>query len=125
MAGTLILCIIGISWLGALTVWAIGDRREKLQHALAVVFSLSTGIASLFLLSFIQTKPAVDLALGSTFGNLTFVPDGLAVTLTIIATVIGSLAVLFSVNYMHGEAQLGRYYFLILFFIGAMAGLVL
>lgn len=125
MAGTLILCIIGISWLGALTVWAIGDRREKLQHTLAVVFSLGTGIASLFLLSFIQTKPAVDFALGSAFGNLTFVPDGLAVTLTVIATVIGSLAVLFSVDYMHGETQLGRYYFLVLFFIGAMAGLVL
>ncbi len=125
MAGTLIFCIIGISWLGALTVWAVGDRREKLQHTLAVVFSLSTGIASLFLLSFIQTTPAVDFALGSAFGNLTFVPDGLAVTLTIIATVIGSLAVLFSVDYMHDEAQLGRYYFLVLFFIGAMAGLVL
>jgi NADH-quinone oxidoreductase subunit L len=125
MAGTLILCIIGISWLGALTVWVIGDRHEKLQHTLAVVFSLCAGIASLFLLSFIQADPAVDLPLGSAFGNLTFVPDGLAVTLTIIATVIGSLAVLFSVDYMHGEAQLGRYYFLVLFFIGAMAGLVL
>ena len=125
MAGTLILCIIGISWLGALTVWGIGDRYEKLQHTFAVVFSLIAGIASLFLLNFIQADPAVDFALGSTFGNLTFVPDGLAVTLTVIATVIGSLAVIFSVDYMHAEAQLGRYYFLVLFFIGAMAGLVL
>ncbi len=125
MAGTLILCIIGISWLGALTVWAIGDRHGKLQHSLAVLFSLCAGIVSLFLLNFIQTIPAVDIPLGSAFGNLTFVPDGLAVTLTIIATVIGSLAVLFSADYMHQEAQLGRYYFLVLFFIGAMAGLVL
>jgi len=125
MAGTLILCIIGISWLGALAVWGLGDQYEKLQHSLAVGFSLSAGIVSLFLLYFIQAEPAVDIPLGSAFGNLTFVPDGLAVTLTIIATVIGSLAVLFSADYMHGEAQLGRYYFLVLFFIGAMAGLVL
>ena len=125
MAGTLILCIIGISWLGALTVWGIGDRHEKLQHSLAVLFSLCAGIVSLFLLKFIQATPAVDIPLGSAFGNLTFVPDGLAVTLTIIATVIGSLAVIFSADYMHQEAQLGRYYFLVLFFIGAMAGLVL
>jgi NADH-quinone oxidoreductase subunit L len=125
MAGILILSIIGISWLGALTVWGLGDRYEKLQHSLAVGFSLSAGIVSLFLLYFIQAEPAIDIPLGSAFGNLTFVPDGLAVTLTIIATVIGSLAVLFSADYMHGEAQLGRYYFLVLFFIGAMAGLVL
>ncbi|HNO94450.1 MAG TPA: proton-conducting transporter membrane subunit, partial [Anaerolineales bacterium] len=125
MAGTLILSIIGIAWLGALTVWGLGDLYEKLQHSLAVGFSLSAGIVSLFLLYFIQAEPAIDIPLGSAFGNLSFVPDGLAVTLTIIATVIGSLAVLFSADYMHGEAQLGRYYFLVLFFIGAMAGLVL
>ena len=59
------------------------------------------------------------------FGELTFVPDGLAVSLTAIAAVIGSLAVIFSVDYMRGEEQLGRYYFLVLFFIGAMTGLVL
>jgi NADH-quinone oxidoreductase subunit L len=47
------------------------------------------------------------------------------VSLTAIATVVGSLAVLFSVDYMHGDEQLGRYYFLVLFFIGAMTGLVL
>ena len=45
--------------------------------------------------------------------------------MTAIAAVIGSLAVIFSVDYMHGDEQLGRYYFLVLFFIGAMTGLVL
>jgi NADH-quinone oxidoreductase subunit L len=45
--------------------------------------------------------------------------------LAAIAAVVGSLAVVFSVDYMRGEAQLGRYYALVLFFIGAMAGLVL
>ncbi len=32
---------------------------------------------------------------------------------------------IFSVDYMHGEHQLGRYYAFVLFFIGAMVGLVL
>ncbi len=125
MAGNLILLIIGIPWLGALVVWSIGDKHEKAQHTLAVTFSLLSGIASLILLAYVNSQPAIDIALGPAFGNLTFVPDGLAVTLTVIATVIGSLAVLFSVDYMRGEAQLGRYYFMVLFFIGAMAGLVL
>jgi NADH-quinone oxidoreductase subunit L len=47
------------------------------------------------------------------------------VFLSIIATVVGSLAVIFSVNYMHGDKQLGRYYELVLLFIGAMAALAL
>src|SRR5512147_2982928 len=125
MAGSLILLIIGIPWLGALVVWAVGDQRANAQHTLAVVFSSLSGIASLILLAYVNSQPAIRLALGPAFGDLTFVPDGLAVTLTVIATVIGSLAVLFSVDYMRGEAQLGRYYFMVLFFIGAMAGLVL
>ena len=125
MAGNLIFLVIGIPWLGALVVWSIGDKYARAQHALAVTFSLISGIASLILLTFVDSQPAINLTLGRAFGNLTFVPDGLAVTLTVIATVIGSLAVLFSVDYMHGEAQLGRYYFMVLFFIGAMAGLVL
>ncbi len=45
--------------------------------------------------------------------------------LAAVATVVGSLAVIFSVDYMRGEAQLGRYYAFVLFFIGAMVGLVL
>jgi len=125
MAGNLILLIIGIPWLGALVVWSIGDQRAKAQHTLAVIFSLLSGIASLILLAFVDSRFALNVELATAFGNLTFVPDGLAVTLTVIATVIGSLAVLFSVDYMRGEAQLGRYYFMVLFFIGAMAGLVL
>ncbi len=125
MAGNLILLIIGIPWLGALVVWVIGDKRAKAQHTLAVIFSLLSGIAALILLAYVDSRPAINLTLAPVFGNLTFVPDGLAVTLTVIATVIGSLAVLFSVDYMRGEAQLARYYFMVLFFIGAMAGLVL
>lgn len=125
MAGILILLVIGLSWLGAIVVWLVGDQRPKAQHWLAFGFSALAGISSLLLLTTIDSRPALDLWFGPAFGSLTFVPDGLAVSLTIIATVIGSLAVLFSMDYMRGEAQLGRYYFLVFFFIGAMAGLVL
>jgi len=125
MAGILILLVIGFVWLGAILVWLVGDQRPKFQHWLAFGFSALAGIFSLLLLTVIDSRPALDLWFGPAFGSLTFVPDGLAVSLTIIATVIGSLAVLFSMDYMRGEAQLGRYYFLVLFFIGAMAGLVL
>ena len=67
----------------------------------------------------------INLALGGVFGTASFLPDGLGVFLAAVATVIGSLAVIFSVDYMQGEQQLGRYYAFVLFFIGAMVGLVL
>ncbi|HEX9332405.1 MAG TPA: NADH-quinone oxidoreductase subunit L, partial [Anaerolineales bacterium] len=105
--------------------WLARNEHPKLQHTLAVVFSVLTAITSLTLFLFASSNPAIQIPLGKAFGVLTFVPDGLAVSLTAIAAVIGSLAVIFSVDYMHGDAQLGRYYFLVLFFIGAMTGLVL
>jgi NADH-quinone oxidoreductase subunit L len=53
------------------------------------------------------------------------VADGLAIFLAATAAVIGSLAIIFSIDYMRGAHQLGRYYALVLLFIGAMGGLVL
>ena len=125
MTGIFIALVIALPWLGAIAVWMARNERPQLQHTFAVVFSVLTAITSLLLLKFASSNPAIQIPLGKAFGDLTFVPDGLAVSLTAIAAVVGSLAVIFSVDYMHGEPQLGRYYFLVLFFIGAMTGLVL
>jgi NADH-quinone oxidoreductase subunit L len=125
MAATFIILVIGLPWMGALGVWVAGDRRSTLQHNVAIGFSVAAGFAALALLPFSSSQPAIDLPAGKYFGSLIFIPDGLGVFLACVATVIGSLAVIFSRDYMHGEAQLGRYYALVLFFIGAMAGLAL
>ncbi len=125
MAEQLILLTVGLPWLGALLCWAAGDRHPRLQHTLAVSFSVAAGITALLLIPFGNERLLVTLPIGGAFGDFTFSPDGLGVFLAAIATVIGSLAVIFSVDYMRGEAQLGRYYAFVLFFIGAMVGLVL
>ncbi len=125
MAEIYIMLSIGIPWLGAIVVWLTGDRKPKLQHLLAVTFSVLAGASSLLLLGEVGSGTVISFPIGTTYGNFTFVADGLGVYLAIIATVIGSLAVIFSVDYMKGEAQLGRYYAMVLFFIGAMVGLVL
>lgn len=125
MAGILIGFVIGIPWLGSVALWLTRDRSASLQHALAVGFSVAAGIASLALIPFASAQTVIDLPVGRYFGSLTFTADGLAVTLTAIACVVGSLAVVFSVDYMHGEAQLGRFYAFVLLFIGAMSGLLL
>ncbi len=125
MAPILVLLIIGLPWLGALLVWWVGDRHPRWQHSLAVGFSAAAGVAALALLPFAGEKWTISLPAGGSFGDFTFAPDGLGIFLAVVATVVGSLAVVFSIDYMKGEAQLGRYYALVLFFIGAMAGLVL
>jgi NADH-quinone oxidoreductase subunit L len=125
MAAILILAIIGLPWLGAMCVWLVGDQRSRTQHLLAVCFSIAAGLAALALLPFVSATTVIRIPAGNFFGDLTFVADGLGAFLAAVATIIGSLAVIFSMDYMKGEEQLGRYYSFILFFIGAMAGLVL
>lgn len=123
MTAWLLLGTIGLSWLGAVVVWLAGDKRPRWQHGLAVGFSVTAAAAAVLLIPNATDEVVISLPVGGVFGTFTFVPDGLSVFLTAVATVIGSLAIIFSVDYMHGEAQLGRYYALVLLFIGAMAGL--
>ncbi len=125
MVSILVLLVIGLPWLGAVLVWWAGDARPRLQHSLAVVFAVAAGLVCLALLPYTAEKIVLGLPVGGVFGDFNFTLDGLGVFLAVVATVIGSLAVIFSVDYMKGEAQLGRYYALILFFIGSMVGLVL
>lgn len=126
---TLVLLVIGLPWLGALLVWWVGDHRPALQHGLAAVFSVVSGVVSLALLAAHSSQPEGSLSfafpVGGAFGDFSFAPDGLGIFLAIVATVVGSLAVIFSIDYMRGSPQLGRYYALVLLFIGSMAGLVL
>ena len=125
MASWLVLSVICLPWVGGLCVWGLGDKRPSLQHALASIFAVAGGLLALALLPFASAAPVLQIPLGGAFGVFTLIPDGLGIYLTIIATVVGSLAVIFSNDYMKGEAQLGRYYALVLLFIGAMSGLVL
>lgn len=125
MVSWLVILTICLPWLGALCVWVARDNHPRLQHSLASGFAVAAGLASLALLPFATDEVVLSIPVGGIFGDFTFVPDGLGILLATIATVVGSLAVIFSIDYMHGEAQLGRYYALVLIFIGAMAGLVL
>lgn len=125
MAGALSLLVILFPWTGAVIVALAARRNPRWLHLLAAVFAAAAAAAGLGLLFYTGDAPAVTLSLGGAFGDFTLVPDGLGAFLAAVAVVIGSLAVIFSADYMRGEAQLGRYYFLVLLFIGSMCGLVL
>jgi NADH-quinone oxidoreductase subunit L len=126
MVSWLLLITIGLPWIGAICIWRIGDRHPRSLHILAAIIAVLTGLAALGMLPFASSAAAVQIPLGGILGDFSLVPDGLGILIAVIATVVGSLAVIFSSNYMHvehEEEQLARYYALILFFIGAMAGL--
>jgi NADH-quinone oxidoreductase subunit L len=113
-----------LPWAGALVVLAVG-RAAKLRTVLAIAFAAADAVLSVLLIPLASSKTGFSLALGGAFGELSLLPDGFGVFLAAVAAVIGGLAVVFSVDYMRGEEGQGRYYSLVLFFIGAMVGLVL
>ena len=125
MASTLLLLTIAIPWTGAVIIWLIGDEYSKILHWVAVAFSVAAGVAALALIPYATGAPIISVDSGPVFGMFTFAPDGLGVFLAAVATVVGCLAVIFSVDYMRGENQIARYYAFVLFFIGSMVGLVL
>lgn len=125
MAGLLVALVILVPWSGAIGVIAAGDKHPKMQHLLAIASTAASSTAALVLLLFVSSNPVIHIPFGTVVGDFTFVADGLGVFLAAVASTIGCLAVIFSVDYMGDEAQLGRYYFLMLLFIGAMCGLVL
>ncbi len=129
MASSLILIAIGAPWMGAVAVRLLGDRRPGAQHVTAAVASLAAAAAAILLLWpshwGVSGEAMIRLPFGAFAGDLTLVADSLGVALAVIATTVGSLTVIFSRGYMDGAEQLGRYYALVLIFIGAMCGLVL
>ena len=125
MATWLVITAIGLPWLGGLCIWLVGDKHPQLQHKLASGFAVVGGLISLGLLTVISDEVILSIPVGSVFGDFTLIADGLGTLLAVIAAVIGGLTVIYSYEYMKGEAQLGRYYSLTLFFIGAMIALVL
>ena len=113
-----------LPWAGALVVLAAG-RAARLRIVLAIAFAAADAVLSVLLIPLASSRTGFSVTLGGAFGELSLLPDGFGVFLAAVAAVIGGCAVVFSVDYMRGEEGQGRYYALVLFFIGAMVGLVL
>ena len=103
MLSWLLLVTIGLPWLGAACIWLVGDRHPRSLHVLATIFAVVSGLAALGMLPLASSAAAVRIPIGGILGDFTLVPDGLGVLIAVIATVVGSLAVIFSINYMHAR----------------------
>jgi hypothetical protein len=86
MTAWLILLTIGLAWLGAVIVWLAGDKRPRVQHILAVLFSVGAALAALALIPNTTDQAVISLDAGSVFGLFTFVAGQPGVFLAVIAT---------------------------------------
>lgn len=57
--------------------------------------------------------------------NLSFYIDGLGLLMALLVSGIGTLVVIYAGGYLAGDAQIGRFYTLLLLFMGSMLGVVL
>jgi len=122
-----------LSWIvpliGALLVPLVARVHEKVVGWYAVAV---TALSAAFTVSLVPSVLEAEAGLVSesmwiqAVGlKASVLVDPLSVLVANVASLIGTLIVLYSVGYMHGEEGLPRYFFFMLLFIGGMLGLVL
>lgn len=117
-----------LPFVGAALIPALRRRKSNLLNYTAVGFSLVSALFASTLLPFALTDSEIHSqvswisALGLDAGILA---DPLAIIVTNVVAWISFLIIVYSVGYMHGDRDLTRYWFLMLFFIGSMQLIVL
>jgi|GEM_PF-126886 len=116
-------------FLGSALVPVVGRISDKGRDWFAVVMAAITAIFAIYLTLTSTVITEIDNE-----RSFPYVPnlvvfgislDALSLMMALIASVIGSLIVLYSVGYMAHDHSKTRYYSLVMLFIGGMLGLVL
>jgi NADH-quinone oxidoreductase subunit L len=117
-----------LPFIGAALIPVLRRNKPKLLNYTAVAFSLASAVLASALLPLALTDAEVHSqvnwisALNLDAGILA---DPLAIIVTNVVAWISFLIFVYSVGYMHGERDLTRYWFFMLFFIGSMQLIVL
>src|SRR5215216_2345895 len=117
-----------LPFVGAAAIAGISRYGQKIRDYSAVGFSLASAILATTLLPLgiaggeIHSQVPWISVLGLKAGVLA---DTLAIIMTNLVAWISFLIMVYSTGYMHGDKDLTRYWFLMLFFIGSMQLIVL
>lgn len=121
-----LLVCVGAPLLGAFLLPALGKRSEALRRwaALALVLAAlgCAAYAGARLLAGDMLVLRWELPLGLSMGLRA---DAMAVFMALTSCVVGAVIVIYSFGYMSHYSHLGEYYMMVVFFIGAMMGLVM
>jgi NADH-quinone oxidoreductase subunit L len=117
-----------LPFVGAAVIPAISHRPERIKNYAAIGFALASAITASTLLPLIASNSVVDSQV-SWIGALGLKAGVLATPLSVIMTNlvawISFLIMAYSMGYMHGDKDMTRYWFFMLFFIGSMQLIVL
>ncbi|HET8793394.1 MAG TPA: NADH-quinone oxidoreductase subunit L [Nitrososphaeraceae archaeon] len=117
-----------LPFVGAALIPAIAKKSHKISDISAVGFALISAILATTLIPLVfvggETHSQISWisALNIKAGTLA---DPLSIIMTNLVAWISFLIIVYSVGYMHGDRDLTRYWFFMLFFIGSMQLIVL
>ncbi len=118
-----------IPLISSLFVPVIGRYSEKIRNYFVVVVALVTAALALSLVPSVWSGNGEAITYSipwiSELVEAGVYIDSLSVLFACLVAFFAVIIVVYSQGYMKGEAGLSRYYFLILFFIGSMIGLVI
>jgi NADH-quinone oxidoreductase subunit L len=117
-----------VPFIGAALIPALAKKSTRISNISAVGFAIISAILATTLIPIVTTGSEIHSqipwisALNIKAGILA---DPLSIIMTNIVAWISSLIIIYSVGYMHGDRDLTRYWFFMLFFIGSMQLIVL
>jgi NADH-quinone oxidoreductase subunit L len=117
-----------VPFVGAALIPALAKKSTRFSNISAVGFAIISALLAATLIpivisgseihSQIPWIPALNIKAG-------ILADPLSIIMTNLVAWISSLIIIYSVGYMHGDRDLTRYWFFMLFFIGSMQLIVL
>src|SRR5919112_1955714 len=117
-----------VPFLGAALIPALAKKSLRFSNISAVGFAIISALFAATLIPLVSSGSEIHSqipwisALNIKAGILA---DPLSIIMTNLVAWISSLIIIYSVGYMHGDRDLVRYWFLMLFFIGSMQLIVL
>jgi proton-translocating NADH-quinone oxidoreductase chain N len=121
----LLLSTIFVPIIGAFTLPVIGKISEKARNALSLALVLLSLAASSALIPSVLAGNITTVAKIMPVGfNMVFTADSLAVFMAVCSSLVGSIIVLFSFDYIKHYNNRNEYYMMVVLFLGAMMGIV-
>ena len=117
-----------LPFVGASIIPAVAKVGNRVRNYIAVAFALASAIAAASILSLGLSGSTIHSEVNwISIANLQagVLADPLSIIMTNLVAWISFLIFVYSIGYMHGDKNLTRYWFFMLFFIGSMQLIVL
>src|SRR5215213_10679860 len=117
-----------VPFIGAALIPALAKKSTRFANISAVGFAIISALFAATLIPLVSSGSEIHSQIPwiSTLNiKAGILADPLSIIMTNLVAWISSLIIIYSVGYMHGDRDLVRYWFLMLFFIGSMQLIVL